>query len=86
MLMSPNKSERVIHDCHCRVDMAVRMRNTSYTAELVVCVSVNIVVLVSQKPNLIRTKGDSAPRSVKVVHYTQTDSTRVKQIRSNLRM
>lgn len=56
------------------------------TAELVVCVSVHIVVLVSKKPNLIRTKGGSGPRSVKVVHYTQTDSRSVKQIGSYVRM
>ena len=26
MLMSPNKGETAVHGCHCRGDMAVRMR------------------------------------------------------------
>ena len=35
MLMSPNKDETAVHGCHCRGDMAVRMRKVLQTAELV---------------------------------------------------
>ena len=35
MLMSPNKDEAAVHGCHCRGDMAVRMRKVLQTAGLV---------------------------------------------------
>ena len=35
MLMSPNKDETAVHGCHCRGDMAVRMRKVLQTAGLV---------------------------------------------------
>ena len=33
--MSPNKDETAVHGCHCRGDMAVRMRKVLQTAGLV---------------------------------------------------
>ena len=35
MLMSPDKDETVVLGCHCRGDMAVRMRKVLQTAGLV---------------------------------------------------